>query len=58
MPVTSRSIVTMAVVDVWEMQVPVREGFVNVRVGMWIPWRVIRCMGMVVVSVVSVGVGV
>jgi hypothetical protein len=52
------SIVTVAVVDVREVRVTVPEWFVNVSVGMRITWRVIRCMGVLVVSVVSVRMSV
>ena len=49
---------TVAVVDVWEVWVTVREPFVNVRMGMRLARRVIQCMGMLVVGVVSVRMSV
>jgi len=57
-PVTKSSIVPVAVVDVREVGVTVRELLVNVGMSMRIPGRVIRCMGMLVMSVVSVRVSV
>ena len=57
-PGNSSSIMPVAVVDIREVWVTVRERLVNVSVGMRIPGRVIRCMGMPVVSVVSVQVSV
>jgi hypothetical protein len=54
----SSSIMPVAVVDVWVVWVTVRERLVDVSVGMRIPGRIIRCMGMLVVSVMSVRVSV
>lgn len=48
----------VAVVDVREVQVTVRQCLVGVRMGMRIAGRVLRCMGMLVVSVVSVRMSV
>ena len=48
----------VAVVDVREVWMTMGEPLVNVRVGMRISARIIRCMGMLVMSVVSVRVSV
>jgi hypothetical protein len=50
--------VSVTVVDVREMRVTVGQRVMNVDVGMGVARRVIRPMGMLVVSVVSVRVGV
>jgi hypothetical protein len=50
--------VPVAVVDVREVRVTVRERLVNVSVGMRITRGVIRCMGMLVMSVMGVRVSV
>jgi hypothetical protein len=54
----SGSIVAVAVMDVRKVWVTVRERLVAVCVGMWIAGRIVRCMGVLVVSVVSVRVSV
>jgi hypothetical protein len=58
LPGDSSSIVLVTVVDVREVWVTVGERLVNVSMGMRLTGRVIRCMGMLVVSVVSVRVSV
>ena len=50
------SIVPVAVVDVREMRVNVRECLVDVRVGMRITGRISWCMGVLVMGVVAVRV--
>ena len=56
LPGDSSSIVLVTVVDVREVWVIVRERPVHVSVGMRITGRIVRCMRMLVMSVVSVRV--